>query len=88
MFHSSFIILKIQRQEGKQYRPRWAATLWAAASGSKLFAISTIFVISIKGWKCFFFEKYPYILKSQINSTVLQIYKNSIALEYETFKNG
>ena len=40
----TYIILRIQRLEGKQYRSRWGCSLWATSLSSMLFANSAIFV--------------------------------------------
>ena len=44
MLSPSYIILRIQRLEGKQCRSRWGGSLWATSSRSMLFANSAIFV--------------------------------------------
>ena len=44
MLSPSYIILRIQRLEGKQCRSRWGGSLWATSSRSTLFANSAIFV--------------------------------------------
>ena len=44
MLSQSYIILRIQRLEGKQCRSRWGGSLWATSSRSTLFANSVIFV--------------------------------------------
>ena len=44
MLSPSYIILRIQRLEGKQCKSRWGGSLWATSSRSTLFANSAIFV--------------------------------------------
>ena len=43
-FNLSYIILRIQRLEGKPCRSWWGGSLWATSSSSTLFANSAIFV--------------------------------------------
>ena len=44
MLSPCYIILRIQKLEGKQCRSRWGGSLWATSSRSTLFANSAIFV--------------------------------------------
>ena len=44
MLSPCYIILRIQRQEDKQYRSRWGGSSWATSSRSLLFANSAIFI--------------------------------------------
>ena len=41
---TNYIILRIQRLEGKRCRSRWSGSLWATSSKSMLFANSAVFV--------------------------------------------
>ena len=45
---SYYIILRIQRLEGKQCRSRWGGSLWATSSRSTLFANSAISSLVLK----------------------------------------
>ena len=44
LLRPSYIMLRIQRQEGKQCRSRWGGSFWATSSRSTLFANSAIFI--------------------------------------------
>ena len=46
MLSPSCIILRIQRQEGKHYRPRWGGSFWGTSLRFTLFANLAIFVSS------------------------------------------